>query len=75
MRYVSDKRCRENGNTNFRCSNFFENGAVVELMWENSVESGRPQMAMQPMRITCQILKTTNINSEYVILLGFPQQE
>jgi hypothetical protein len=75
MRNVPGKSCRENENTNFRCSSFFENGAVDELMWKNTVEAGRPQMAMHPMRITCRILKTTNTNSEYVFLRGFPQQQ
>ena len=44
-------------------------------MWKNPVESGRPQMPMHPMRITCRIPKTANPNSEQVSLLGFPQQQ
>ena len=37
-------------------------------MWENTVESGRQQMTIWRMRITCWIRKNTNTHSEYVIL-------
>ena len=35
----------------------FANRAVYEIMWTNSVESGRPQMAIWCMRIACWITK------------------
>jgi hypothetical protein len=47
MRNVSDKSCAENQNTHFVFSNFFfENREVYEIMWKNSVEPDRPQMAI-----------------------------
>jgi len=51
MRNVSNKRCRENQNTHFVFGNFFfENGAVYEKMWKNTVERGRPRMNIWRMR-------------------------
>jgi len=40
-------------------SNFFfpENLAVYGIIWKNTVEPGRPQMAMWSMRIACWIPK------------------
>ena len=47
MRNVSD-RIRENEGTYFQFSIFFnENNAVVEIMWENTVQLDRPQMTVQ----------------------------
>jgi len=43
MRDVSDKSYRENKNTIFLLSNFFENRAIFETMWKNIVEPDRPQ--------------------------------
>ena len=40
-------------------SNFSnENLAVYEIMWENTVESDRPQMSIWGMSIACWIPKT-----------------
>jgi hypothetical protein len=45
MRYVSDKRFRENQNTHFIINNFFfENRAVYEMMWNNIVQPDIPQI-------------------------------
>jgi len=66
MRNVSDKFCRENQNTHFVFSNFFENRAVYEKMWKNTVERGRPQMAIWRLRIACWIPKATNTHTEVV---------
>jgi hypothetical protein len=44
-------------------------------MWENTVEPGRPQMAIWRMRIACLTPKTTNTQSEYVILIALPLQQ
>jgi hypothetical protein len=61
MRTVPDKSCRENQNTHFVFSNFFvENRAVYEIMWKNTVEPDRPQMAIWRMRIVWWIPKATN---------------
>jgi len=37
--------------------------AVYEIMWENTVERGRPQMTIWRMRIACWITKATNTHS------------
>jgi len=59
MRNVSGIIFRDNENTNFRCSNFNENGANNESMWKNPVESDRPQMPMHPTRITSEYMSDT----------------
>ena len=74
-RNVSDKSCRENQNTHFVFSFFFENRTVYEIGWKNTVERGRPQMTIWRMRIACRIPKSTNTHSEYVILVTFPLQQ
>jgi hypothetical protein len=76
MRNVSDKSCRENKNTHFMFNNFsFENCAIFEIMWKNTVEPGRPQMTIWHMCIACWIPMATNTLSEYVILICFPLQQ
>jgi hypothetical protein len=76
MRNVSDKSCREYQNTQFVFSKFFfENLAFYEIMWENIVERGRPQMAIKPMGIANQIPNITNKHSEYVILITLHRQQ
>ena len=73
MRNVSDESCRENQNTHFVFSNFFyENRGVYEIMWNNLVERGRPQMTIWRMRIACWIPKATNTHTECVTLIAFP---
>jgi hypothetical protein len=72
MRNVLDKSCRENQNTFlFSIIFFFENRAVYEIMWKNIVEPGRPQMTLWGMRFACWILKATDTQSEYVVLIAF----
>jgi len=67
MRNVSDKICRENQNTHFVFSNYFQkNRAVYDIMWENILERGRPQMTVWRMRIACWMLKATNTHTEVV---------
>ena len=45
MGNVSKKHFKEKQNTYFVFSNFFfENLAVYEIMWKNTVKPGRPQM-------------------------------
>ena len=40
--------------THISCSlNFSDNRAVYEIMWENTVDPGRPQMTKQRMRFAC----------------------
>ena len=73
---VWDKSCTENQNTHFVFGNFFflENRAIYEIMWENIVGRGRPQMAIRRVRIACWIPKATNKHSEYVILIAFARR-
>jgi hypothetical protein len=54
---------------------FFENRAVDETMWKNTVDPRRPQMTIWRKRIPCWIPKATNTHSEYVILIAFPLQQ
>jgi hypothetical protein len=79
MRNFSDKICEGNQNTRFMFSNICtENRAAYEIMWENIVERGRPQMATRRMRIACWIPKAahthTHTHSEYVIPIALPLQ-
>jgi len=47
IRNVSDEIYRENQNTRFMFNNLLsENRAVVEIMWKNAAERGRPQMTI-----------------------------
>jgi len=52
----------ENIKTHILCrvTFFFENLAVCEKMWKNTVDRGRPQMIIGLMRIACFIPKATN---------------
>ena len=63
MKNASDKICRENQDTHLMFSNiffFFENLAIYEVMWKNTVERGRPQMTIWRICIACWIPKATN---------------
>ena len=44
-------------------------------MWKNIVERGRPQVTIWRMRIACWIPKAIDTQSQYVILIAFPQQQ
>ena len=69
MRNVSGKSCRDNQNTHFVFSNFFfsfENHAVCEIIWENIIERGRPQVTIWRMRIACRVTKATNTHTHVV---------
>ena len=50
---------------------FSENHSVYEIMWENMVERGRPQLTIWRMRIACYTPKVTNTDSDYVVLIAF----
>jgi hypothetical protein len=65
MRNISDQSCIENQNTHFMFSNFFffENRAVYEVMWKNTVQPGRQQMTIWRMRIACWIIKAIDTHS------------
>ena len=44
---------------------FFENRAVCEIIWKNTVKPGRPQMTVRCMRIACWITTATNTHRFY----------
>jgi hypothetical protein len=76
MKNISDKSFRESRNTHFMFSYFFfVNHAIYEIIWNCTVEQGRPQMTIWRMRMACWITKVTNTHTEYVILIAFPQQQ
>jgi hypothetical protein len=62
--------------TNFMFTNFFfENPAICEIMWKNTVEPDRLQMTIWRMVSTCWTATVTNIHSEYAIVKYFPRQK
>ena len=71
MRNISYISCTEKQNTQNLCSiTFFKkNRAIYEIMWKNTVERDRPQMATWRMRIAFWIIKATNTLSKYDTLL------
>jgi len=59
--------------THILCSRTsFHIRAVYEIMWKHKVEPDRSPMTIWRTRITCWIIKATDIHSEYVILIVFP---
>ena len=70
MRNFSDKCCRGTQNTHFVFSNFFffENCAVSEVLWKDTVERGRPQMIIGHMHIACWITKATHTHTHSLSL-------
>ena len=44
-------------------------------MWKNIVESGRPLITIWRICTACWIANTTNIHSQYVILISFSLQK
>jgi hypothetical protein len=72
-RNVSDKICKDN---NILCSiTFFLNCASYDVMWKNTVEPVRPQMALWCMRTAHRITKAKNTHSEYVTIIAFALQK
>ena len=53
-----------------RSVTFVENGAVHEIMRDNTVQQGWPQMT-----IACWITKVTDTHSEHATLTTFPLQQ
>jgi len=56
---------------------FFENHAVYDTLWKNTVERVSPHTTVWRMRITYWIPKATHTNTqaEYVVLIAFPLQQ
>jgi hypothetical protein len=73
MRNVSDKIYGKTQNTRFVFNNLFfsQNRAVYEIMWEDVVERGRPQIAIWRMRFVSWMRTATNTHSQYVIPMAF----
>jgi len=69
MRKVADRGCREARYTHFMFNIFFNNfftfgnHVVYEIMWENTVQPGRPQTTRRRMRIACWTAKAINTHS------------
>ena len=74
---ISDKYFTGDQNTHFTFNNilFFENRAVYEIMWKNTVYPDMPQMTIWRMRIVYWIPKATYTHSESVTLFAFPLQK
>jgi len=71
FRYIAEKIT-----THILCSiTSFKNHAFYEIMWKNTVQSGRPQVTIWCTCIACWIPKATNTNSEHAILIAFPLQQ
>ena len=77
MRNVSDETCRETQSTHFTFNFFFffENRAVYETMWKNTVDQERPQMTIRRTCISLWVHKATDSHSWYVLLIAFPLQK
>jgi hypothetical protein len=60
MRNVSDKICKDN---NLLCSITFFNHAIYDVMWKNTVEPDRPQIAMWCMCTAHRITKAKNTHT------------
>jgi len=54
---------------------FLENRAIYEIMWKNTVERGRPQVAMWRMRIACWITQATHTHTLTVCSTALPLQQ
>jgi len=62
--------------THILCSvTFFLNHAIYDIMWENIVDAGRPQLTVWHTRIAFWIPKTTNTHSQYAIFTDFLLQQ
>jgi hypothetical protein len=58
----------------FSVTYFFENHSVYEIKYKNTEKLYRSQTTIWRTCCACYITKSTNINSEYVIIITFPQQ-
>jgi hypothetical protein len=54
-------------------NNFFsENRALCEIMWKNTVDADRPQMAIWRKYTVCWITEVTNTHAQCVMLSALP---
>ena len=61
--------------TLLRSITLLENRVIYEIMWNNTVESGRPQVTVWRMRVAGWIHKATNTHSDYRLHIAFPLQQ
>jgi len=64
---VSPTKLVEKIKTHFKFSTFllfFENRAVCEIMWKNTVQPDKPQMTIRPVHFSRRITKSTNTHPE-----------
>ena len=54
---------------------FFENRAIYEITWKNTVQPDRPQMTIRLVRFACWIATATDKHLENVKLIAFPWQQ
>jgi len=59
----------QNQNTHFMFNTFFSKIVSFKTMWENTVQSDRPQMPIRRMRLACWITKFTDRHTGYIILI------
>jgi hypothetical protein len=71
MKDVSEKKSRENPNTYFVFSNFFEYHAIYEITWKNTAERGKPQTKLWCMLTAFWIPKARNTHTSCVIISAF----
>jgi len=74
MRNVSEKKVLRKIETYilYSITFSFEKHVIHEIMWENIVKPGIPQMTIWCMHIVCGMPKATDTLSGYVILIAFP---
>jgi len=67
--------CTKSKHTIYVQRRFLEIPAVYAIMWKTAEGLDRPQMKIRRMGIACWTHKVTNIHSEYVLFIVFPQQQ
>jgi len=73
MKYVADKSCRENEDTNFMFNHFFfcRKSCRLRDMGKHIVQRGWTQKTIWCTRIACWITKATNTHTGCVISIAF----
>jgi len=74
-RNVSDKSRRENQNTHFKFSNFFENLSLYKIKWKKYCRAGHITDDNTAHAHCMLDKKATNTHSEYIILVAFNLQQ
>jgi hypothetical protein len=53
----------------------FENRAVYEIMWKNTLQPDRLQITIRHMRSACWITNATDVQLENIIFIAFPRKK